>query len=96
VLGASRRPNETASRAGATDRQGIAGATERQVLDAVEARALALGLTDDNVTVSFDDAARRVSVMVTYEHELLTGALLQFFGGDLVLPLRAAATMRRE
>jgi Flp pilus assembly protein TadG len=74
----------------------IAGATERQVLDTVEARALTLGLTDANVTVTFDDEARRVAVVVTYEHHLLTGVLLEIFGGNPAIPMRAGATMRRE
>lgn len=63
---------------------------------AVLSHAPALGLTDGNVSFTWDSVHKTVEVEVIYDVHLLTGALVEALGGRAVIPLHTSATMRSE
>ncbi|MFC2023693.1 TadE/TadG family type IV pilus assembly protein [Chloroflexota bacterium] len=74
-------------------------ATEYKVMEAAEAavldRALALGLTSDNVTVTLT-LSHTVRVEVNYIVTLMTGPVIGAVGGNPNVRLHTVATMNRE
>jgi Flp pilus assembly protein TadG len=71
----------------------IPDVTDAEVMAIVCDRALALNLTEDNVTITRGELVR---VEVTYDVQLLTGPLVEALGGSSTLPLRTVATMMSE
>ncbi len=69
---------------------------EAAAREAVLSHAPALGLTNDNVSFTWDSEHKTVEVDVVYDAHLLTGALVEALGGRAVLTLHTSATMRSE
>jgi hypothetical protein len=70
---------------------------------AIEAatRAMTTGLNPSNLHIAIDPPGNRcrvpqVEVEVIYDANLISGGIMDAFGGDLTIPLRAVARMRME
>lgn len=69
--------------------------TEAHIREVVKSHALGLDLLDTDIAISHP-TLETVRVQVHFRSQLLTGAILDVFGGSNVVTLRAAATMRTE
>lgn len=87
----------------------VARGTTEEVIEAVTNAAIGrtggLRLTGDNITVDVEELDSdddedldrdAVKVTVTYEHQLITGIIIQAAGGNATLDLQSVATMVRE
>jgi Flp pilus assembly protein TadG len=82
-----------AAREGA--RYGILHETDLAGIETV-ARDRALGLDQTALQVTPTSSGGTMQVEVIYEAHLLTAPIIEAFGGDLTVPLRAVSTMRLE
>jgi hypothetical protein len=60
------------------------------------ARARAAGLNEGALSIGVDLQRRTVRVDVGYDHRLLTGMFVRFFGGNPSVHLQTSSTMNRE
>lgn len=72
----------------------VPAATVDGILNAARARAAGLNPGALSIGVSLDRDTVRVDV--GYDHALLTGAMVQFFGGQPAVHLQTSSTMNRE
>ena len=89
----SRSTIANAAREGA--RYGMIHPDDAEGIEAA-ARSLTTGLDGERLQVSSTASAETVRVEIVYPVDLITGVIIEAFGGDPTLELRAVATMQIE